>query len=974
MERRERTSRSTPRSSPKSDRDPSRRAGRAPWYGRYVAVGGAASQEGGQEFKALFERCLHEAGLTTHTLHVGLGREAHQDVPENTIDSWRRPHSTTGQPSLPREPVVRVVAGWLCGREGVSATGEDLLAAWRADRTARATAAGSGFRRDPSDLRSVDAYPHNLPLQLTRFVGRVEELEKLRLALASNRLCTLTGTGGSGKTRLALEAAAVLVEHHASGVWWVDLAATSSADEVVHAMATALNVREGGTGTYAAKARRQRRPLSDRVTDHLRDSQALLVLDNCEHVAAQCAPMVDALLRECPRVRVLCTSREPLGIEGELVHRVPPLALGPRGHALSDDQIAGYESVQLFVDRAARRRGDSAVAASELPAVMEICRRVEGLPLAIELAAARVRMLSPRQILELLADRFDLLSSDSRTAAARHQTLTAMIDWSHDDLSPGQQLLLRRLSVFVGGFDLPAAQHVCSGDGLERFEVLDLLGGLIDKSLVESEQPGDAVRYRLLETIRAYALEKLARSGEAPQLRERHRQWYLALAEDAEPALTGAEQLRWLDRLESEHDNLRAALLEAANTDAEAALRLAAALGHLWLVRGFLTEGRGHLEGALAAAEPRRTVLRAKALAVAANLAMFDADVDTAGEHAQRALELSAGLGYRRGEAWARRTLGRVAGARERLGEARTLQEEALAISRELSDDWGTGFSLSNVGNLDALSGRLSQAEERYEESLRIRRAIGDAWGQVWSLFRLGVLRTGQGRFDGAQRLFDEALELCGQLRYEGGAVLTLLGRADASHLGGDQVAAEASYTEALSRARDLEDQTGIGLSVVGLANVATLCGDHATAERWIHSRDARHALHTASTHAAWLRARARLAHAAGERRAVDLHREALRLWERLGDVRAVTEELEDLATMFFACGRRELAARLLATAASSRVAMGAPVPPIYQKELEAVRTRLARDPSGGGAAPHLDEAAALALAADEDGPSVSER
>jgi predicted ATPase/class 3 adenylate cyclase len=528
-------------------------------------------------------------------------------------------------------------------------------------------------------LKSLDAYPNNLPLQLSTFIGRDEQLEELRRSLVSNRLCTLTGSGGVGKTRLALHFAAELVEHFDDGVWMVDLASTPEPELVAQVVAGVLGVREGGTGTYAAKAKRQQRPLASRLADHLRPRHVLLLLDNCEHVVDACAALVERLLQTCPELKVLATSREPLGVAGELLHRVPTLAVPPVGATLSTEEIGSYESVQLFLDRAVQRRPDLRLAEPDIRAIVEICQRVDGSALAIELAAARVKMLSPDQILHLLEDRFSLLTSGSRTAAARHQTLRAMIDWSHDELSSGQQMLLRRLSVFVGGFELAAAQHVCAGEGLERFEILDLLGMLVDKSLVETDQHAGVMRYRLLETIRTYASEKLAACGEETLFRARHQQWYLDRAEEAEPALTEGEQLRWLDLLELDHDNLRAALdFGREPDDAHRRLRLAAALGHFWLVRGFITEGRDHLERALTSAGPVRPALRAKALAVAGYLAMFDSDVEAATEHATAALELSAELGYRRGEAWALRTLGWVAASHGRYPEALTLQQEGL--------------------------------------------------------------------------------------------------------------------------------------------------------------------------------------------------------------------------------------------------------------------------------------------------------
>lgn len=1073
----------------------------------------------GGSFRRLFEECLRQARLNPRSLHHQLLRDTGHDIPEKTIASWRRPHSTTGRLVVPTEPTVAVLARWLSARDGVSVTEEELLAAWHSDKAAQAArrdarrapstsgpsggpvalptgavtflsarpapggtpaeqfaaivtahggaavsavrnellaafdgpagavAAAAAVRRegvalaihtgpvaltatgyaglavhqvgrmssaahagqvvisetsaallgpehpgsaglvdlgevrlrdlsepqrllelvDPEGdggfppLKSLDTRPHNLPLQLTTFIGRVAEIEQLRGALRAGRLCTLTGAGGSGKTRLALQLAAEVIEEFGDGVWVVDLTSAPEPRLVAQTVSGALGVRQGGTGTYAArKAGKRGRPATERLTEHLRHRHVLIVLDNCEHMVEPCAGLVEALLRTCPDVRILCTSRERLGVAGELEYRVPPLAVPPFGKVHSEQETVAYESVRLFLDRAAHRRPELRLTTGDIEAVGEICRRVDGSALAIELAAARVRLLSPSQILDLLDDRLSLLSAGSRTAPARHQTLRAMVDWSHDDLSPGQKTLLRRLSVFVGGFDLGAAQHVCSGDALDRSEILDLLGTLVDKSLVETEQHAGVTRCRLLETIRSYGAEKLARCGEQEAFEARHQDWYLARAEEAEAGLTGADQLRWLDVLEADHDNLRAALARGGDgPGAERPLRLAAALGHFWLLRGFLTEGRQHLEQTLARAEPAPTTLRAKALGVAGHLAMFDSDMETAACRSEEALDLSVRLGYRAGEAWALRTLGRVASGRERFDEARHLQDRALAITRELSDAWGTGFLLTNVGNLALLAGRFEDAAAAYEESLAVRRGAGDAWGQIWSLFRLGGLRTWQGRFDDARALLVEGLDLAGRLRYGAGSVLTLLALGERAHLVGDQVAAEAHYVEAHARACDLGDQTGISLSVVGLANVAVASGDLAAARDWLGEEEMERSTSTRSTHAAWLRAEARVDRTCGDAaRAFERHREALALRRGLADVRGMTESLEDLGVLHVAAGSADRAAPLLGAAGASRARMGAPVPPLYREEVEAARGHLPTTP-----APSLEDAVAAELA-----------
>jgi non-specific serine/threonine protein kinase len=819
-------------------------------------------------------------------------------------------------------------------------------------------------------LKSVDRRPHNLPLQLTSFIGRTEQIRQLRAAFSSSRLCTLTGIGGSGKTRLALQFAAEVVEDFDDGVWLIDLSSTPQSDLVAQVVATALGVREAGTGTFAAKFRRRQRPLTVRLEEHLRNRRTLLVVDNCEHVVQASAELVKALLGTCPALRVLCTSREPLGVDGEFTYRVPPLAVPPRGEAFTAQEIKEFESVQLFLERAARRRPNLQLELPDLVAVMHICQRLDGLALAIELAAARVEMLLPGEILELLEDRFALLSSGGRLATPRHQTIRAMIDWSYDDLPAAQRVLFRRLSVFTGGFERAAAQHVCSGDGLTPVEVLDLLGTLVDKSLVETDQHAGVTRYRLLETIRRYSGEKLAEAGEDTMLPLRHRGWYLARTEEAEPGLIGPDQLRWLDLLELDLENLRAALnLETGPDDADEALRLAAALGQFWLVRGLLSEGRDHLEHALSRAGSERSAVRAKTLAVAGHLAMFNADLDTAAQRSELALELSSEVGYRPGEALALSTLGSVASGGERFAVARALHLQSLAIREKLGDRWGAAFSLSNIANLEALGGQFNEASQHYEEALAGRRALGDAWGMTWTMFRLGVLRTWQGRFDDAAHLLGEGLALADGLRYRGGAVLTLLASGDLSHLQDNQPAAKALYVDALAQASHLQDLSAISLSVVGLANVAIATGDHAEARRLLASSEAGHAAGSVPTQVALLRCEARLAQALGEhRRAVDLHRQVLVIRQRQADVRGVTEELEDLGAAAAAGGDLDRGASLIAAAQSLREAIGAPVPPLYRREVAAAiaAVRTADVAWMHGSTLSVAQAAAIALSSLE--------
>jgi predicted ATPase len=398
-----------------------------------------------------------------------------------------------------------------------------------------------------STPQSSSTPPHNLPAPRSSFVGREQEMEEVKRELAMTRLLTLTGVGGSGKTRLALEVARDLLEAYPDGVWLVQLAPLSEEVLVPKAVAEALKVPE-----------RPGEPLSDTLSEVLRDRQLLLILDNCEHLIEAIARLVDLLLDSCPRLRILATSREGLGVEGEIRWLVPSLSVPEQERrTLSSEELEAYESVRLFVERAKAHNPLFSLSPKNALAVAGICNRLEGIPLAIELAAARVDTLSVEQISERLEGSLRLLTRGGRTTVPRHQTLKGTLDWSHQLLSEDEKKLFGRLSVFAGGWTLEAAEAVGSGQGVEEGEVLDLLSGLVEKSLVvarESQESG--VRYRMLEPVRQYAREKLEKSGETPAAKRAHAGYFLALAEEAESELFGPRDVEWLERLEEEHDNI----------------------------------------------------------------------------------------------------------------------------------------------------------------------------------------------------------------------------------------------------------------------------------------------------------------------------------------------------------------------------------------------------------------------------------
>jgi predicted ATPase/DNA-binding CsgD family transcriptional regulator len=590
--------------------------------------------------------------------------------------------------------------------------------------------------------------PNNLPLQLTSFIGRQREIAEVKRLLTTTRLLTLTGAGGCGKTRLALHVAADVLNAYPDGVWLVELAALADPALVPRTAASVFGVPE----TPGL-------PVMDSLAAWLRPKTILMVLDNCEHVVGTAAQLVDALLRSCPSLRILATSREALGSAGETALRVPSLALPPPDGQLPVEQLLHYEAVRLFIERALAALPDFTVTDRSAPRIAEICRRLDGIPLAIELAAARVRVFSVEQIAARLDDRFRLLTTGQRTAMPRQQTLRAAVDWSYYLLSEPERALLRRLSVFAGGWTFEAAEAVGAGDGVQTYAVLDLLAQLVEKSLVLAEEQHGSVRYRLLETIRQYAREKLAEAGENARTRDRHLAYFLRLAEEAEPKLRGAEDRKAVEQLEEEHDNLRAALewsLTPAQP-AEAALRLSGALTWFWWRRGYHDEGCRWLARALAAT-PDPPAARMKALHGAGWLAHHRRDSATARELLRESLGIARELNDPWTVAWALHALGRVAYFDNDAATARALGEESLAMAEAVGDDWLIAWALHLLGLAAYIAADYPMARAYYMRSLVIRRQLGYQEGIGILLALMGLVALREGDLIQAHTLYREAL------------------------------------------------------------------------------------------------------------------------------------------------------------------------------------------------------------------------
>jgi non-specific serine/threonine protein kinase len=562
-----------------------------------------------------------------------------------------------------------------------------------------------------------------------------------------------------GKTRLSLAVAAAVLDDYEDGVWLVELASLSDPQLVAQEVVLALRLREEPTRSKLAT-----------LSEYLQSKDLLLVLDNCEHLIMACAELAGQLLRSCHRLRILATSREALDISGETVWQVPPLSLPNLDQPSTPENLAQSEAGQLFIERAQAVQPAFRMTVAIAGAIAQVCHQLDGIPLAIELAATRVKILSVPQIATRLDDYFRLLTGGSRTALPRHQTLQAAIDWSHDLLTEPEQRLFRRLAVFAGGFTLEAAEAVVSDEigqvAILPDHVLDLLSHLVDKSLIVVRHRRQA-RYRLLETIRQYARERLLASSDLDQLRQRHLAYYLQLAESAEPKLRGAEQLIWLNRLEIEHDNLRAALAWSLESEAtEEGLRLAGALRVFWDRRGHFREGSQWLERILASAHQDGLIL-AKALIGAGYLAWQQSNHKQALALVKQSQALCRRYGDKRGTAQSLYLAGVIAhwqGDRDR-GES--LLEEGLSLSREINDELNIIEALLFLGDVRLRQGDNEQAAALAQESLTLSQKLGDQWGISFALSAMGEIARRQGDYEQAVSYFQKALSLAQEQNFK---------------------------------------------------------------------------------------------------------------------------------------------------------------------------------------------------------------
>ena len=729
--------------------------------------------------------------------------------------------------------------------------------------------------------------PHNLPRQLTSFIGREGEIVEIKRLLGVAPLVTLTGSGGCGKTRLALRVAADVVESFPDGVWFADLAPVSDPAVLPEVVASALNIPE-----------QPHRSMTETLADCLQTKNALLLLDNCEHLRSPCQGLVETLLRAGAAVRILATSREALGVEGEVTYRVPSLRLPHFREASGVAQLAENDAIRLFVERAALVQPEFTLTEGNAGFVTQICRRLDGMPLAIELAAAQMRMLSVEQIAARLDDRFRLLTGGSRTALPRHETLRAAMDWSHGLLSDSERLLWRRLAVFRGGFTLEASERVCAGGGIEARDILSLLTSLVDKSLVIAEIHGTEARYRLLETVREYGWGKLEESKATVEVRTRHLDCYLELAERAEPGLWGRGQQVWLERLEEEHDNLRTAVewSKAEGRGPEVALRFAAALWKFWVVRGHWSEGQSCFEVGLSAEGSSSLSTRAKALIGAGFLASRQGDYQAA-----------AALGA-----------------------------ESLGLCRTLEDKRGIVLSLHNIATAARYEGDYGRLAALGAESLKISRELQDKLCIALSLFVLAWDARRLCKYQDALRLYQEGVGLCKEHGDERTAATMLIEFGHVARATGDYRGATASYDECLRVFHELADRRGIAAALAALGRVAVWQGDYERAKK-LSQESLALAMELADKYTT-----ARSQTVLGEAlrglgayaEAMRLYKESIILHHRGGAIPEIPLVLEKLAAM---TRRRQpkAAACLYAASAALRDVLGLPLPPLARVDVD---------------------------------------
>lgn len=706
-----------------------------------------------------------------------------------------------------------------------------------------------GIPSDFPPLKSLDERKNNLPFELNSFIGKEKEIDEIKKILSRVRLLTLIGFGGTGKTRLSVHVAYNLIDEFSNGVWFVELAQLSDPSYVLREITASLKIPVD-----------EKRETIDILIDFLREKELLLILDNCEHLINECARVAEVLLQKCPKIKIIVTSRESLHILGETIYQISALSMPDVNKNHSLESLSQYESVRLFIDRVLAVKHDFKVTNENAPAVAQLCFQLDGIPLAIELAAARVKVLPVEKILERLTDRFSLLTGGKRNLLPRQQTLRALIDWSYDLLSEKEKLLSRRLSIFSGGWTLEAAEKVCSDDIIDEYEILDLITNLSDKSLVKVTETRYSMRYTMLETIRKYCEEKLFDPEDRNVLLEKHFYYFYKFAEDSETRLTGMDQREWIIRIAAENENLRNSLRWSLNVNPVFSLKMSVVLGKFWELRSHFSEGLEFLRKGLESSENVDLIWKAKAvywtgfflihhgkyaeakknlndcliifreinnkegeavtLISLSTIAVFENDFENLKLYTSKSLPISIEINNK---PFIARNLQNFALGLMQRGdhdEARIKIEESISLFRELNDTLQLAKSIGNIGALEYLAGNYEKAKAALEESLILRRESGDRQGISIALNNLGSIAYMLKDFDESERLLEESLEIIreiGDRRIYVTAISTLGSIANDRD---DYPKAVKMYKESIIISNELGDKYTISKGFEGFATI----------------------------------------------------------------------------------------------------------------------------------------------------------
>jgi predicted ATPase/class 3 adenylate cyclase/Tfp pilus assembly protein PilF len=669
-----------------------------------------------------------------------------------------------------------------------------------------------GLREDFPPLKTLDARPNNLPIQLTSFIGREEVMKDLKKLFTQTRLLTIIGSGGAGKTRLAMQIAAEMIDDFSGGVFFTELGPVNDPSLVSQTIMKSLEVNEEPGLS-----------LNEMLTDYLKKKEMLLILDNCEHLINECAFLAKDLLSKCPGLKIIATSREALNFSGEQTYRLPSLTLPDITVNNTPEQLTQFEAVRLFIERALAVNPSFRVNNENAPALAQICHQLDGIPLAIELAAVRIKVLTVEKIFEKLDDRFRLLTGGKRNALPRQQTLKALIDWSYDLLSEKEKILWSRLSVFSGGWTLEAAEEICSDNNniiIEMSEVIDLLSSLTEKSIVIFNDKKN--RFTMLETIRQYGIEKIRESNEYEKFSDKHLKFYLELAQTGNTKLRRTEGESAMKAFDNEIGNIEKSLkFSIEGNRGEDGIKLVGAMGKFWQIRGYFSEGIHWSETVLHTKPETLNPVYGNVICQLGNFFRLKGDVDKARKFIDESLKIRRELCIKSGISDSLVRLGILEYDQAKYDESAKVYEESLAIYRETNDKFGIAVVLNNLGNVFSNQGKYSRAKEMYEESLATRRELGDKLGMAICLNNLGIITYDQGEYTKAKDLLNESLQLRYQVGNKDGIAICLINLGNVCYNQGEYDNALKFYKESLAISREIGDTGCISDSLYGLGNVS---------------------------------------------------------------------------------------------------------------------------------------------------------